>query len=162
MPEHPFQLGLQARFKFGTFGPSVHFQLSVWTKPGQFLKLGCVLSHRHVTLLQLQKLHFLLPLQISRKIFLKEFLLESNPCNNSPLCFHLPPSKFPPIFSLLHRHIRSVCHFLNVTTTQGSEYVFQVFNPLNRRIRSKPSLEVTRILLAELTQPTVLGRSRWN
>ncbi|KAE9621216.1 hypothetical protein Lalb_Chr01g0011291 [Lupinus albus] len=162
MPEHPFQLGLQARFKLRTFGPSVYFQLSVWKKPGQFLKLGRILSHRHVTLLQPQKLHFLLPLQISRKIFLKEFILEGIPCNHSPLRFHLLPSKFPPIFSLLQQHIRNIRHLLNVTTTHGSEYVFQVLNPLVRRIRSEPTLEMARILLAEITQPTVLDRPRWN
>ncbi|KAE9591186.1 hypothetical protein Lalb_Chr20g0115711 [Lupinus albus] len=162
MPEHPFELGLQARFKLRTFGPSVYFQLSVWTKLGQFLKLGRILSHRHVTLLQPQKFHLLLPLQISGKIFLKEFLLEGSPCNHSPLRFHLPPSKFPPIFSLLHQHIRSIRHLLNVTTTYGSEYAFQVLNPLIRRIRSEPTLEMARILLAELIQPTVLGRPWWN
>ncbi|KAE9587499.1 hypothetical protein Lalb_Chr23g0274291 [Lupinus albus] len=161
MPEHPFCLGLQARFKLRTFGPSVFFQLSVWTKPGQFLKLGCILSHRHVTLLQPQKLHFLFPLQINRKIFLKELILEVSPYNHSPLCFHLPPSKFPPIFSLLHQHIRSIRHLLNVATTHGSEYAFQVLNPLVRTIRSEPTLEMARILLAELIQATVLGRPRW-
>ncbi|KAE9592297.1 hypothetical protein Lalb_Chr19g0127831 [Lupinus albus] len=148
MPKHTFQLGLQTRFKLRTFGPSVHLQFSVWTKSGQFLELGRIFSHGHITLLQLQKLHFFLPLQISRKIFLKKFLLEGNPGNHSPFCFHLSPSKFSPSFSFLHQHVRSIRHLLNVSTTHGSEYSFQVLNPLVRSIRSEPTLELARILFA--------------
>ncbi|KAE9598360.1 hypothetical protein Lalb_Chr15g0079941 [Lupinus albus] len=162
MSEHYFQLGLQTRFKFRAFGSSVHFQLRVGTKPGQFFEFSVIFPYRHISLFQLQELHFLLLLQISRKIFLKEFLLEGNPCNHSPLRFHLPPSKFPPIFSLLHQHIRSIRHLLNITTTHGSEYAFQILNPFVRRIRSEPTLEMAWILLAKLIQPTVLGWPRWN
>ncbi|KAE9594128.1 hypothetical protein Lalb_Chr18g0050491 [Lupinus albus] len=162
MPKHTFQFGLQTRFKLRTFGPSVHLQFSVWTKSGQFLELGRIFPHGHISLLQLQKLHFFLPLQIYREIFPKKFLLEGNPGNHSPFRFHLSPSKFPPSISFLHQHVRCIRHLLNVSTTHGSEYSFQVLNPLVRNIRIEPTLEMARIRLAELIQPSVLGRFGWN
>ncbi|KAE9584726.1 hypothetical protein Lalb_Chr25g0281201 [Lupinus albus] len=109
VPKHAFQLGLQTLFILRTLGPPFHFQFGVGTKPGQFFKLDRIISHRHVSLLQLQKLHFILPLQISRKLLMKEFLLECTPSDQLSLRFHLASSKFPPVFGLLHYHISGIC-----------------------------------------------------
>ncbi|KAE9612447.1 hypothetical protein Lalb_Chr06g0173201 [Lupinus albus] len=101
MSEH-FQLGLQAQFKFRAFGSSVHFQLRVGTKPGHFLEFSRLFPYRHISLFQLQELHFLLTLQISREVFMKEFRLECTPGNQLSFCLHLASSKLPPVLSFLH------------------------------------------------------------
>ncbi|KAE9591185.1 hypothetical protein Lalb_Chr20g0115681 [Lupinus albus] len=130
MPKHHFQLGLQTRFKLRTFGQSVLLQFRGREKSSQFLELGRIISHRHVTLLQSQKFHFFLPLQIRRKVFLKKLLLGCTPSNHLSLNFHLAPRELPPDFSFLYQHVGSIGHLLIIAATHGSEYPFQTLNPL--------------------------------
>ncbi|KAE9603081.1 hypothetical protein Lalb_Chr12g0206531 [Lupinus albus] len=150
MSEHPLQFGFQSQFKFGTLGPSVHFQFRVGAKSGKLVKFGRIVSYRHVTLLQSQKLHLFLPSQISWKVFLKELSLECIPSNHNSLNFHLAAGNSPPIFSFLCQHVASIGHLLNITTTQGSEYSLQALNPLICSIQSESSLELLRPLFTEL------------
>ncbi|KAE9607717.1 hypothetical protein Lalb_Chr09g0333111 [Lupinus albus] len=102
MSEHPSQLGSLTRFKFRALGSSVHFQLRVGAKPGQFLESSRIFPNRHVSLFQLQELHFHLPFQISRDVFVKEFLLESTLGNQLSLRLHLASSELPPVLGLRH------------------------------------------------------------
>ncbi|KAE9586386.1 hypothetical protein Lalb_Chr24g0401441 [Lupinus albus] len=145
VPKHALQLGHQTRFKLRALGPPVHLKFGVGTKPGKFFKLGRIIPNRHVSLLQLQKFHFLLPLQVSRKVLKKEFLLECNPGDQLPFRFPLAPSKFPPVFGLLHQHISGICQLLSLRTAHGSEDPLHSLDPLNCSIRSKSPVELTGV-----------------
>ncbi|KAE9605082.1 hypothetical protein Lalb_Chr10g0093351 [Lupinus albus] len=131
MPEHRLQLGLQTRFKFRALGPSVHLQLRVRAKSGQFFKLGRIFPHRPVTLLQSQKLHLFLPPQILRKIFMEEFHLKCLPRNQPSLYLHLASSEFPPILGLRHQHVGGISQLLTLHTVHGSKDPLHPLNPLD-------------------------------
>ncbi|KAE9605160.1 hypothetical protein Lalb_Chr10g0094311 [Lupinus albus] len=153
MPKHAFQLGFQTRFKLRTLRPPVHLQFGVRAKPGQFFKLGRIISHRHVSLLQLQKLHFLLPLRISREVLMKKFRLECTPRNQLSLRFHLAPTKFPPVLGLLHKHISGIRQLLSLRTVHGPEDPLHALDPLNGSIRSKSPVELSVVLLQNSSKP---------
>jgi len=69
----------QAVQKLHTFGTFTISTLIMGKVPHQLLKHGCVFSHNHVSLLELQELHLLLIPNILRKIFLQKYPLEDIP-----------------------------------------------------------------------------------
>ncbi|KAE9599575.1 hypothetical protein Lalb_Chr14g0363771 [Lupinus albus] len=142
MPKHRLQLGLQTRFKFCALGPSVHLQLRVRAKLGQFFKLGRIFPHRPITLLQSKKLHLFLPPQIIRKIFMEEFHLKCLPRNQLSLYLHLASSEFPPIFGLRHQHVGGISQLLSLRTVHCSKDPLHPLDPLNGSFGSKSPMEL--------------------
>ncbi|KAE9591173.1 hypothetical protein Lalb_Chr20g0115491 [Lupinus albus] len=160
MSKHHFQFGLQTRFELSTLGLPVNLKFIVRTIYGQFLEFGRIIPHKHVPLLQPQEL-YLLPFQVSGKVFWEKLSLEGILGDSLFFGLHLPPSILRPVFGFLYWHRGCISHLMGITTIHSPKYSFQVLDPLICSIRGESALELAGITPTEFIQALVFFLSLW-
>ncbi|KAE9614410.1 hypothetical protein Lalb_Chr05g0227721 [Lupinus albus] len=159
MYEHHLQVLSESILKLGTFGPFIPHLIVVWGISSQIFKFGSIFPNCHAPLLQTQEFHFLLGPHICRKVLLQKSIFESCPIDNLLLMHHLAASEFPPVFSLLSKHIGRICDLLLLSAHKCSKDPFQLLDPVICSIGCKASFELWGLTTTEVIQTPILSRS---
>ena len=152
-------LRLHAIQKLHTFWAFSIPSLIMRKVPHQLLKLGCIFSHCHVPLLELQELHlFLLP-NIFRKVFIHKYSLKGFLGHSLTFSLQALASVLPPIPSFLYHSVCTKRTRLLLWTCHHSKDFLNLSYPILSTIRVVSSTESGWIVLLEVIQPLILSSS---